>query len=211
MFLHPLSLRVSPPRTLRISAFLGCLSADLRALGVRVSGRTQAGSLQRLGRRSEDSEPPLESAPTGAARSAHSLSRSSRLPWLPRTRLASHHPLGFAFPALASHTSSAPPPQPRPDTPNPRRPGGRDARVRDAPGRAEERPRRAGAGGESRGAGEGVREPAPEKDACARPPRWKKDRGGRMQRGERPPRGCAKPAICKVPGPDRQRGRKEAG
>lgn len=35
--------------------------------------------------------------------------------------------------------------------------------------------------------------------------------GGRMQSGERPPRGCAKPAICKVPGPDRQRGRKEAG
>lgn len=49
-------------------------------------------------------------------------------------------------------------------------------------------------------------ERAPDKDACARSPRRRKDRGGRMQSGERPPRGCAKPAICKVPGPDRQRG-----
>lgn len=71
MFLHPLSLRVSPPRTLGIAAFLRYLSADLRDLDAQVPRRTRAGSLQRLGHRSEDSEPPHESAPSGAARGAH--------------------------------------------------------------------------------------------------------------------------------------------
>lgn len=71
LFLHPFRLRVSPRRTLQISvSFLGCLSADLLALGVLVRELRQARSLQGLGRLSEDSEPPHASAPARAAQSA---------------------------------------------------------------------------------------------------------------------------------------------
>lgn len=77
LFLHQLSLRVSPWRTLRIGVFfLWYLSADLLAMGVLVPGRRQADSLQGLGRLSEDSEPLHASAPAGQ-RVAHTLSRSS--------------------------------------------------------------------------------------------------------------------------------------
>lgn len=118
MFLHLLSLRVSLRWTLRIRVFfLGYLAADLLAVDVLVPGLRQAGSLQGLGSLSEDSEPLYASALAGQ-RAAHTRCLAPlRLPWLPRTPLASHHPLRFAFPALASLASSAPPPQQRPGPP----------------------------------------------------------------------------------------------
>lgn len=171
MFLHPLSLRVSPPRTLGITAFLGYLSADLCDLGARVPGRTQAGSLQRLGRRSKDSGASARVRPDRSAQRTLTVSLLS-------ASLASH---GLGWP-LTTHSGSPflpwllaparqPPPQPRPDASN-----ARAGREEGMPGSGmhrggEERLGRAGAGGEPRGAGEGVRERAPPaKDACARPP-----------------------------------------
>lgn len=99
LFLHPFRLRVSPRRTLQISVFfLGCLSADLLALGVLVPELRQARSLQGLGRLSEDSEPPHASAPAPAAQSAQRTLAVSLLSSFP----SSH---GLDWP-LTTHSSS---------------------------------------------------------------------------------------------------------
>lgn len=162
----------------------------------------------------------------GAARKTRSLRTSPPRPGQRAAHTQCLTPLGFpgshglGWP-LTTHSGS--PFLPWLPTPAPHRRHSRVPTLRTLAGRDEGMPGSGMHPKEKRGQGEpgqvgsrGLRERAcasepPEKDACTRPPRWKKDRGGRMQRGERPPRGCAKPAICKVPGPDRQRGRKEAG
>lgn len=123
MFLHPFRLCVSPRRTLQIGVFfLGCLSANLLALGVLVPELRQARSLQGLGRLSEDSETPHASAPAQAAQSAQrtlavSLLSSSQAPTdstglSPPTRvrlsyLGFPHQLGTAATAASRHSRPA--------------------------------------------------------------------------------------------------------
>lgn len=115
MFLHPLSLRVSPPRTFRIRAFfLGNLSADLRLWVSRSQGAARQAHCRGWRAAPKESEPPREFAPAPAARSAHSLSPASPAPtdaaglsppsWVRLLCLGFPHQLGTAATAASRHS-----------------------------------------------------------------------------------------------------------